>query len=442
MIRINDIAEGLASLVGWRQERNPEKRIDPSLTTSESGLYFQEAHPLLTIDNMRSVMPEDWEYGYPEWTSTTEADKVRYGGKVWSIPEGGDKAVAPGTNDSEWTVYDVVNDYLAQVSRAGLVKTIQHFISTKVNAKEMRNLLEHRTLFDGAGRFNDVVPNKGAIVGFEITPLRQVGITMVLERIGLQMRSALGEVTLYLFHSSKSEPVAVWKVNFNKQGGDFEWLSFSPQDFAMAGDWDSATKKGIMPYLNPGNDGGSYYLVYHQSELPKWMDAINYARDWSKEPCMSCNRGNVQEWRELTKYVRLSPFMVHDDEFLETHRLWDLADMVYTPSTNYGINFQYSIGCDITDFIIQQKMVFANAYQLQTAYTALKGMVDNPDVRVNRNQVNASALLYDLDGEAQGRPTGLLADLNKAYKALEIDTQGIAKVCLGCSNKGVIYGSM
>lgn len=157
---------------------------------------------------------------------------------------------------------------------------------------------------------------------------------------------------------------------------------------------------------------------------------------------MACNRGNVMEWREMTKYVRLSPFMVKDDSFLETHRLWDVADMIYTPATNYGINFQYTIGCDITDFILSQKNVFANAVQLQVAYSALKGMVDNPEVRVNRNQANASALLYDLDGESTGRPTGIGADLNKAYKALEVDTQGIAKVCLGCSNKGVIYGSM
>lgn len=433
MIRINDIVSGLTSLVGWRQSHSLKKQIDPALTRSESGLYFQDVHPLLTLDNMRAVMPEDLAEGYPDYSEGTayeEGAKVNKDGEVVV------------KKDGEWVPYDVLNGYLEQVTKAGIAKAVQTFLTTKVNAKETRNILEHRTLFDGTGRYNDIVENKGAIVGFEITPVRQVGISMVLERIGLQMRSALGDVTLYLFHSSKSDPLATWTVNFNRQGGDFEWLSFSPQDFAMAGDWDVATQRGIMQYLNPGNDGGSYYLVYHQSELPKWMDAINYARDWSKEPCMACNRGNVMEWREMTKYVRLSPFMVKDDDFLETHRLWDVADMIYTPATNYGINFQYTIGCDITDFILSQKNVFANAVQLQVAYSALKGMVDNPEVRVNRNQANASALLYDLDGESTGRPTGIGADLNKAYKALEVDTQGIAKVCLGCSNKGVIYGSM
>lgn len=433
MIRINDIVSGLASLVGWRQSHSLKKQIDPALTRSESGLYFQDVHPLLTLDNMRAVMPEDLAEGYPDYSEGTayaEDAKVVKDGEVVVLKDG------------EWIPYDVLNGYLEQVTRAGLAKAVQTFLTTKVNAKETRNILEHRTLFDGTGRYNDIVENKGAIVGFEITPIRQMGITMVLERIGLQMRSALGDVTLYLFHSSKSDPLATWKVSFDRQGGDFEWLSFSPQDFAMAGDWDAMTGRGIMPYLNPGNDGGSYYLVYHQSELPKWMDAINYARDWSKEPCMACNRGNVMEWREMTKYVRVSPFRVVDDDFLETHRLWDVADMIYTPATNYGINFQYTIGCDLTDFIISQKNVFANAVQLQVAYSALKGMVDNPDVRVNRNQANAQALLYDLDGESTGRPTGIGADLNKAYKALEIDTRGIAKVCLGCTNKGVIYGSM
>lgn len=426
MIRINDIVAELASLVGWRQSHSLKKQIDESLTQSESGLYFQDVHPLLTLDNVRAIIPEDMVDSYPEWMQGggyVKGDKVQYDGKAYVLATDGGQ-IAPGESMSSWVEYDLANEYLKQMTEAGIAKVVQTFITTKVNAKEMRNLLEHRMLFNGAGRVNDRITPRGAVVGFEITPIRQVGVSMVLEKIGLQMRSATGNVKMYLFHSSKVDPIATLDFAIDDEKGNFVWV----KDDSLA--------------LDCGYPGGSYYLVYHQDELPKWMDAINYARDWSKEPCMACNRGNVQEWRELTKYVRLSPFFVKDDEFLETHQMWDIADMVYTPTTNYGINFMYTIGCDVTDFIIRQKNVFANAVQLQVGYTALKSMVDNPDVRVNRNQANASALMYDLDGESTGRPTGILADLNKAYKALEIDTQGIAKVCLGCSNKGVIYGSM
>lgn len=445
MYRLNDILTALDGLVGWRQSHSLKKQIDSSLTASASGLYFQDAHPLLTLDNMRAVMPDDWIDSYPDWASSesgySKGGRVRYGDAVYVSLK--DANVSWPSDADSWAEYDPLSDWLKEITRAGETKAVQTFITQKTNAQQTRNILENRPLFDGAGRFNDIVPNRGRLVGFEITPLRTIGVTMYLDRIGLQMRSATGDVPLYLFHSGQSEPIARWTLTFDHDSGDFLWLDFDPKSF-LAGSSDKAAKmiESGLPYLHSASDGGSYYLVYHQSELPKWMDAINYARDWSREPCMTCNRGDVQLWREFTKYVRVSPFMVNDDDFLTSHRLWDLQDMIYTPSTNYGINFRYTIGCDLSDFIIGQKAVFANVIQLQVAYNALKTIMNNPSVRVNRSQVNASQLSFDLDGDGGGRPTGIAADLSKAYKALEIDTTGISKACLGCRTNGVNYGRM
>ena len=442
MYRLDDIVSGLYDLVGWRQSYSPKKRIDDALTVSHSGLHFQDAHPLLTLENMAAIMPDDMRDSYAPWKSEKKyhsGEGVFYDDTYWRAVRD-NTGVAPGTQDDCWSETDILSDYLRTITRTGIIKTVQTFITSKVQAGETRNLLENKSLFDGTGRYNDIVPNRGCLVGFEIVPLRQQGITMTLNRIGLQMRSANGTVHLYLFHSSSADPIAAWDVKFNNNRGDFSWLDFAPADFAVSGF--DARSLDTLPYLTSSNDGGSYYLVYHQSELPKWMDAINYARDWSKEPCMSCNRGNLREWREMTKYVRLSPFRVKCEDFPTNHKLWDIADMVYTPETNYGINFRYSIGCDISDFIISQRDIFANALQLQVAYTALKTLLSNPSVRVNREQINAAQLLYDLDGDSGGRPSGIGHELRNAYKALAIDTTGIAKVCLGCTNKGVSYGFM
>ena len=73
------------------------------------------------------------------------------------------------------------------------------------------------------------------------------------------------------------------------------------------------------------------------------------------------------------------------------------------------------------------------------AYDALKAIALNPDVRVNRNQLNAAQLLSDLDGEP-GLKRGLAVELDKAYDALNIDTTSIDPVCLKCKGKGVRYG--
>ena len=59
MYRIKEIQDALMHVVGWEQSFDPAKAIDTHLTQTESGLYFQGAHPLLTLYNMAAIMPED-----------------------------------------------------------------------------------------------------------------------------------------------------------------------------------------------------------------------------------------------------------------------------------------------------------------------------------------------------------------------------------------------
>lgn len=396
MYRIEDIYDGVKGLVGWDQSWDTDNQIAEVLTESESGLYYQQAHPLLTLENMRAVMPSGWTDGF--------------------------------------------DTYLEKVTKAGIVKAMQTFFSKKVDAKVSRNLLEHRSLFNGVGRWTDLVPNRDAFVGFEIDPVPSQGISVRLDRIGLQMKGAEGTVRVYLFRSSQEEPVAYWDVEITRALGQFVWLDLGTSGPAL---------------VNDDLPGAKWYLGYHQSQLPEWMDAISYNRDWSKAPCAQCNHGGQEEWVEMNRYFHVAPFMApatlvgsdydgsFDRSFVvnveESVLFWNVDDIVYTPTTNYGINFTYTVGCDLTDFVIRQRSVFAPVIQKQVAYDCLKTIALNPEVRVNRNQLNAAQLLADLDGEP-GLKRGLAVDLEKAYNALDIDTSGLDPICLGCRNRGVRYG--
>ena len=106
------------------------------------------------------------------------------------------------------------------------------------------------------------------------------------------------------------------------------------------------------------------------------------------------------------------------------------------------MNVEVSIGCDLTDFIIQQRNIFATLIQKQVAVNVLRTLAMNPDVRVNRNQVNVSReeILFAVDGPVQGRASGLAYELEMAYKALSFDTKGLSRICLKCNTRGVSYG--
>lgn len=443
MYRLKEIQDALLHLVGWGQSYDPAKAIDAYMTETESGLYFQDAHPLLTLDNMAAIMPDDWGLQYPEWNmlvSYKAGRKVTHEGIVWvaKVDNTGQEPMASDFNgdysqddfdDPYWKPYNMLTDFLERLTRNGIANMVQTFTQIKQLDKETRNLLERKTFFDGAGRIRATLQNNHRLVGFEIVPVRAMGVTTKIEKIGLQMTGGTGIVKMYLFHSSQIDPVKTFELNFTVTNGGFQWF---------------ALEDCYLPYISgKNNSGGSWYLCYNQDELPAGMEAINVSKDWSREPCGTCNMGSVEVWREMTKYLQVTPFVYHAPEtFAEYPELWDIAETIYTNTQNYGLNCEITIGCDLTDFIISQRAVFQTVLQRQVAVTALRTLAMNPNARVNRNQSNATRtdILYELDGNTSGvRPGGLGHDLQKAYEALRIDTQGLDRICLGCNNRGVKY---
>lgn len=428
MYRLQDIQEALQNVVGW--EADYRANLTQGNTESESGMYFQQAHPLLTLNNIRAIMPDDWDTQYPSWKQDkiyNEGDKVRDGGKVY-VATRTHVNYKPSMYPDYWAEYDTINDYLPLLVRRGVSKMVQTFVQQKQLQRESKDLLEHRTFFDGAGRLSATIMGTHKVVGFEIVPLRSFGVTTKVERIGLQMTGATGMVTMFLFHSSQYEPIGVYELNFTKENGGFQWFNID---------------NCYLPYRGDNtNDGGAWYLCYYQDSLPLGMEAIQMTKDWSKEPCTTCGIRDLRAWRELTKHIQISPFCANVSEgWGDNPMLWDIAQNIYTSTTNYGLNCEVTIGCDLTDFIVSQRQIFATCLQRQVAFDALRTLALNPDVRVNRNQSNAERqdILYELDGNTQGRRGGLGYDLEKAYDALRIDTKGMDRVCLACNNYGVQY---
>ncbi len=419
-------------LVGWEQSYDPAKAIDEDLLESESGLLFQQAHPLMTLDNIENTIPENFMLQYSPWNNDTEyrvGKKVRHKGQVYIALADNVNVEPKDENAGTWAIYNLLSDYLERLTRSGIAKAIQTFIQTKQLNRETRDLFDRKTFFDGAARLQATIRASHKLVGIELVPVRAMGVTLKIHKIGFQAIGATGKVKFYLFHSSQKDPVKTFEVEFTNTSGGFQWFSFDDL---------------FLPYISDGTDsGGAWFLCYYQDELPFGMEALNVSKDWSREPCGTCNIGSVEIWREMTKYLQASPFcVIPPEDFSENPQMWDIAQTMYTNTMNYGINCEISIGCDLTDFIIEQRAIFANVVQRQVAVDTLRMMAMNPSVRVNRNQSNVSRMdiLYELDGNSQSsRPQGLGYDLKKAYDALTLETKGLDRICLKCQNGGVKY---
>lgn len=431
MIRSADIQEKLFHLIGWKQGYNTaDLKIADWLTESESGLYFQQFHPLLTLEAISSIAPDFKNTDYPEYSpeKTYEAGNVvKYNDLLYKALQE-TKGQTPD-NAEYWVETDPFSEWLADKTKSSIQHAISRYYLEKMSDKTAKSLCENKVLFDGTGRLVDTVKNQNNLVGFEIVPVRAKGVTVKINKIGLQFTKP-GSYTLYLMHSGVDLPVKVFSLEKVK-ANSIEWLSLADC---------------FLPYYSDRVDvGGSWYLVYSQNTLPNESQAIFKNIDWSKGPCPGCSRREYVSWQGWSKYIEIHPFYVNlenvdiDDNGLH---MWDVENNIYTYDNNYGLNLEVTVACDITDFIIEQRQAFIDVIGKQLAVDMLREFAYNANVRTNRHSINASRLdiLYELDGDSSSmKKSGLSYQLDNAFKAVKVDTLGIDRVCLPCKNNGIKF---
>lgn len=443
MVRVNDIQEKLLHLIGWKQNYDTTSlRISDILTDSESGLYFQQAHPLLTLESLACIAPDFKNIEYPEFSTEKQYSKgnvVTFQGVQYkSLKDSKNKQ--PDINPEFWSYTNPFSEWLEDKTKASIQKAISRFCAEKTADRQTKPLCENRTLFDGTGRLVDTIENRNNLVGFEIVPVRAKGVTIKINKIGLHFTEP-GDYTLYLMHSSMDAPVKIIRVNKIRKNS-IEWFQI-PDLF--------------LPYQSESNDaGGSWYLCYFQSELPLNSKAIRKNKDWSKEPCGSCSRQELYAWQAWSKYIEIHPFYTNeeliqavnfnddfnDDFAKQPIHLWNQDDNIYTYDNNYGLNLEISVMCDLTDFIIEQRSMFQDVIIKQVAIDMLREFAYNANVRTNRHSINASRvdILYEIDGDSSSmKKSGLSYQIDLAFKALTVSTQGLDRICLPCKNNGIKY---
>jgi len=404
MIRIKDIQDRLASVVGWQQAYNPERLIDRELTTTESGLYFQGAHPLLTLENIESAMPDDFELRYPKWNTILRYEvrsRVEHNGKIYIAKEennGVEPEISDFNNDfydgdfgGAWAGYNIVSDYLEQETLKAIATTIQRFLTEQTLERGTRDILLQEHFYDNPSNTNKMALT-GSTCGFYINNQRSLGVTTKLDRVSLQF-SEPGKVKLYVAKSLSEAPVRTIELTYTNSQDKPQW--FKLDNLYLSGD-------------------SEWVVYYEQAELEGDMRGMI---------------GNLVGL-EATAHI------CGNKKFLD-------VQPINSDHKGAGLNFEVTVACDLSDFIIDQRMMFANVIQKQVATTLLRTMALNPSVRVNSNQSNVSRMdiLYELDGNTNGyRPGGLGHDLKASYNALKLDLTGLDKYCLTCKRKGVKYG--
>lgn len=131
-----------------------------------------------------------------------------------------------------------------------------------------------------------------------------------------------------------------------------------------------------------------------------------------------------QKW---SQYVSINPFTVVESAIGENGELWDTDLNRYNYNTNFGINLALSLECEITDTVVNNAGVFAEAQKLAVVEKILQLYVAN-----TRNNADAQMMRQLADYELNNRENhtdGLTKKKEKVMKALDFNMSDLNSLC-------------
>ena len=381
MFNIADLKTALSGYIGFRSGVVATASISTVLSSSVSGQYWDDFHPLLHTDDL-------W-YLYPKTA-----------------------------NFSTW---------LGERVDSSIAKLFNRLQTNKKLSGSTKSIFDNLQLFTGVGKITDQITKSSRLVGLAITPRMINNIRVVINQIGLQLTHAQTGLTVYLWHSSRAATVDS-QVLVTAETNYFDWHSLGFN----------------LDYVNFGNDidaGGTYYIGYYESELTG--NAIRKTYDFYSGPCIGCpgtgdNRTRFNLW---SKYLDVMPFSIPNGRLSGTN-IPSVEDMEWDDTNNFGMNLSLTVKPDMTELVTNNLSVITYPLGLQFAVDILEWMLYNPATRINTPQMNASqaAINFALNGDAQSR--GIVKDLNDAIAGLAEDLSNISAALPKNKPSGISIGAL
>ncbi|GGG97330.1 hypothetical protein [Pedobacter zeae] len=414
------IKECLAGIVGISQVYGTQyPTLDPKLTT---GFMFDlhEVHPLIEMENLVSSYRSAKQLGYLQWDITkTYSAKTRVL-KVSTAYESltdNNTGNDPAIDTDNWKVIDVLSEQLLLSIDSSIDKLVQSvFIQKKINSL-VKTIVDDFRLYDGRGDMTNKNANVGRFVGFKMMLHQGQDLVVNLPRISFQFDTECPDLKLYLYNTSQSEFVKVIPINYN-QRGVVKWFDLNDENAISLGAFAD----------------GDYIIGYYEEDLAPGAQSIKKETNLvDPKLCGSCNGADYKLFATRSNYLDLQPFYV-DNANLAGTDLWNEAHEVYVEKNNFGMNIQFSVNCDLSDFICRNKIVFAEALSLQAAADILKHMqfssLDNQQLLKLKSNIN-----YALNGSKENYNIGLYKELSKAIDALDFDLSNLNSICLPCNER-------
>lgn len=166
---INILKTNIADVVGWQTPLLSDYDIlDSGVTVSESGLYFEDFHPICQIDNLKNVAPELDDNDFSTW---------------------------------------LVRERESAIAKM-LITTFQAY------KPQVKSIIAYYNMYDLSVNIDDTIGNTGAWVGYRFQ-LTGNNTRLKINRV-LADFDEDDTITLQLFHSSQKAAIKTFDIDTNK----------------------------------------------------------------------------------------------------------------------------------------------------------------------------------------------------------------------------------
>jgi len=350
-----------------------------TLSDSESGQYYQDFHPMIRLDYISALLPSD----YP------------------------------------------LDTFLDDIETSAIKQFLNKLQTFKKLNNSGQDLARNNLIYDNILK-NKPIINESRFVGVEFALNdTSVGIRAIINRVGLYLTTAQPSLTLYLFNSLQEDAVNTYtftSVNANS----FTWLE---------------TQINIDYQDSSGTDGGVWYLGYYQDDLVG--QAISYdVLNWQNGYCQKCDGGTrSSKYNSISKYINMSPFYVSGSSLPAVGKLFDADDIVYNYTCNFGMNFNVSVVCNLSQFWIDNRLTMVNGIGKTVALKILQMMKASSQISAIEQNVQFN-IIRDLEGDRETQSVPFWQQAERSIKATNFDQSNINTTCVPCARKGAIYGAI
>jgi hypothetical protein len=412
----------LRGLIGFERSYNADySDLDDDLQASASGVYVNNGlHPLFTYDNITAIAEQFSKVTVKAWSNTATyktGDISKDGADIYQSLQNTNLNHQPSASATFWKKTTLMSAYFRRLYDGAVLKLLNQLFTEKKINEVAKSIHANINLFEGVGSIDKRIVKNSRLVGLRLKVLNPDTVAM-LNYIGMQVDAIQNPLTIYLYHSSSDIAVKTFTLNQTK-AVQFQWHKITQE---------------VLAFLNDQiNAGGHYYLCYYEDDLTG--SAIRKDISWvGKSNCGNCSEAiiNSQLWNKWGKFIQIQPFYINSADIKPDKKLWDEEREIYLDDTNWGLNMQMSIQCDVTNFMCNNSNLFTDAMAKQLTVDILNEMAYS--MRDNQKKEKLAGLAaVALDNQENGQ-YGEAKKLALAIKAISFDFSDLSAACLPCNN--------